>query len=411
MKLSLENKLKTINQPKVVPYSKDTAKTVEEFWDKFVAPHLPKTPKEIETYIKWYELLSRYCKDDEAVFAIRAFSTPCGGAKNYITLRRGFFTKTNHKYSFFYTDNYFAAYFLKMAKDGFVPDYEEFKECILSRKFPARFGPFDSKYEKKKAAYIINGKDPGFTVNGYKIAHIIDTGMNYDIGSKRFGLAEICEKYFPRDNYENWKLESDKYGDYYVRTLPNVDVEARDVLRAHFLRFACPLNYVLTPKKSCHICHKTRIIDIAEYPAFQQYAQEQFHKLFGSVYQKYLDELDIYEHTTLSDVGKSKINIEYDIMMAGTDELSEYARFIVDICEKNHRTASSYKSSVRSVMKEMNITDVDGLEKRIDEAIDYCTNEISVANKNNNKEKKKDYSNYRSALRKYKVYLTEKSFS
>ncbi len=407
MPTDLENKLKTINKPKVESYAKGEAKTIKEFWDKFVSPQLPKDKSEIDVYKRWFRLLLEYSKEEDSVFAIRCFSTPCGGSKNYITLRRGFLTKTNHKYSFFYTDNYFSAYFLKMARDGFCPSsLKEFKDCMLSRKFPARFGPYDSKYEKKKAAYIIDGKDPGFATNGYKIAHIIDTGMNYKVGKEKLGLADICAKYFPRGDYDQWNLESDCYGDYYVRRLDCSDNEARNLLKSHFLRFACPLNYILTPKKSCHVCHKRGISDIAEYPAFQQYARERFLDLFGSDYQDYLDELDIYELDRIDNPGDIEIDIEYDLMMSGSDEFSDYARFIVDRCGKSHGTASSYKNSVRKIMKQLHISSPDELEKRIDDAIDYCEKQKEYYKNIGDKNERKNYNNYTSALKKYKEYLS-----
>ncbi len=411
MKTELEKKLEKINQNKKVESYKKTdvpIGTIKEFWEIFVVPRLPKSD-EINVYKKWFALLNRYCNDEDAVFAIRCFSNTCGGSKNYKTLRRGFYTKTNHPYSFFYTDNYFAAYFLKMAMDGFVPEYEDFKACMLSRKFPARFGPHDSKYEKPKAAYAINGKDPGFGTNGYKIAHIIDTGMNYDVHGKQVGLAEICETYFPRGDYDDWKAETDSHGECYVRHLSGLDKEAHEILKAHFLRFTCPFNYVLTPKKSCHICHKNGINDIAEHPAFQQYAQEQFYKLFGEEYKKYLECLKIHSTSSVSDPGNFKIDIEYDILMTGTDQFADFARFVVDVCGKEHTTAQSYKSSINKVMKEMGISSVDELDARVDEAIEHCTNEINSAKMRGDKTVKRNYSNYRSALKKYKAYLEAKN--
>ena len=413
MKTELEKKLEQINRNKKVQSYEKTEEpigTIKEFWETFIVPRLP-GENQIDIYKEWFELLKKYCDDDDAVYAIRCFSNTCGGSKNYKTLRRGFYTKTNQAYSFFYTDNYFSAYFLKMAMDGYVPEYEEFKNCMLSRKFPARFGPHDSKYEKPKAAYAINGKDPGFAINGYKIAHIIDAGMNYDFRGKETGLAEICKTFFPRGDYNDWKEEVDSYGACYVRRLSDLNDEAREILKAHFLRFTCPFNYVLTPKKSCHICHKNGINDIAEHPAFQQYAREQFYKLFGEEYKKYLECLKIHGLSSMDDPGNFKIDIEYDTLMAGTsqDQFADFARFVVDFCDKKHATARSYKSSINNIMKQLDINSVDELDERVDDAIVLCTNEISNAKIQGNKKAKKNYSDYRSALKKYKSYLEFKN--
>ena len=67
MSLTLIDKLNTINKPPITSYSRDTAKTIEEFWDKFVTPHLPKTPQEIKVYTEWFELLLKYCNDPDIV--------------------------------------------------------------------------------------------------------------------------------------------------------------------------------------------------------------------------------------------------------------------------------------------------------------------------------------------------------
>ena len=91
-----------------------------------------------EIISQWCNLLYRYIDDSNVVFAIRKFGDR--GRNGDYDLRRGFYTLTNKDYSFFYTDNYFSAYFFKMAFDGFVPNYEEFKNLLISRKFPARFG-------------------------------------------------------------------------------------------------------------------------------------------------------------------------------------------------------------------------------------------------------------------------------
>lgn len=313
--MTLTEKLNSLSYPKLSPFSPDSATTVAEFWEKFVSPMLPKTQEEINVYIEWYKLLLRYCNDTDPVYVIRAFADRKG--KSDKALRRGFYTKTQKGYSFFYTDNFFAAYFAKMALDGFVPDYNEFKELMLSRNFPARFGPF-CQCEKEKAAYSIDGKkgkDPYIQSNGYKIAHIVDSGKDYSIRGNKYNLGDICELlgWFPRGDYDDWKKETDAHGEYYVRHLTVSDDIAKDALKAHFLRLACPLNYVLTPKPSCH---KALVKDIAEAPAFQQYAMEQFKKLFGTVYEEYLNHLMLCPTAPIKNPGDTVIDIEYDINFA-----------------------------------------------------------------------------------------------
>ena len=202
-----------------------------------------------------------------------------------------------------------------MAMDGYVPDYDEFKQAMISREFPARFGRYDSKYERVKAAYSIDGKkgrDPLFTKNGYKIAHIINAGKDFLIEGKTMTIQQICEIYYPRGKYEDWIIDNDKYGKFYVRYLDNINSKGKEILKAHFLRFACPLNYILTPGQRHH---ETKIKvygnDIAESPALQQYAMEQFKIIYGKLYDEYLSKLMISSLPHIDNPGNVVIGIDY----------------------------------------------------------------------------------------------------
>lgn len=65
-------------------------------------------------------------------------------------------------------------------------------------------------------------------------------------------------------------------------------------------------------------------------------------------------------------------------------------------------SASSYCTSIRKIMKEMSMNDLIDLDNSIDAAIDYCTNQMNDPQK---RADRKDYSNARSALRKYKEFM------
>ena len=134
-----------------------------------------------------------------------------------------------------------------MAFDGFVPNYEEFKNLLISRKFPARFGQ-SCRTERERAAFDICAKDPGINSAGYKISHIIDVGTGYWNGHYSSSISDICDRYFPRGDYSDWILRKDKYGPFYAREI-SVPQESKEYIKAIFLRMACPLNYILTPKK------------------------------------------------------------------------------------------------------------------------------------------------------------------
>lgn len=311
--MTLSKKLATINNPNIPGVVSGYSETIKDFWDDFIQPLLP----DKKVVINFYEMLLKYVNEPDAVYALRAFfNWKDNKVRDSKDLRRGFLNDTDLGYSFFYTDNYFAAYFFKMAKDGYVPDYEEFKMAMQTREFPARYGRHDKQYELKKAAYSINGakgKNPQIGNSGYKIAHIINVGEDYRINGITRSLTEICNLYYPRGEYDDWKLESCKFGDVYIRHLQGLNSEARDLLVAHFLRFVCPLNYILTPKTSCHTT-KVKVFrnDIAESKELQQYAMEKFKELYGAVYDEFLKKalFDTSKKMT-KDPGNYYVGIEY----------------------------------------------------------------------------------------------------
>lgn len=301
--IDLLTKLDGIGKPIVIEYVPVSCDSIEDFWEKFVKERLPKP----DVVFKWNNLLKRYVEEEDCVFAIRAFGNWESKKQDYEknkneALRRGFLTHTNINCSFFYTDNYFAAYFMKMALDGYVPKYDDFYNAMLTRKFPARFGRYDSEFEAKRAAYSLQGKDPGLNKGGYKLAHIVNVGKDYCYDNKRFTIGEICNNFFPRGDYNQWTLMSDAYGEYYARKLQiksETSHEARTFLKAHFLRFTSPMNYILTPKKSLHkTAVKVNGNDIAESIELQTYAMKKLRDIYGECYDQYLEDILYVEHKT-----------------------------------------------------------------------------------------------------------------
>ena len=367
--MTLEEKLQGIETPSIPEMERGTAGTIGEFWEKFIKPRLPQ--KEIME--KWFELLKDYTESDNPVFAIRNFSNP---EKTYKSkeqlqeLRRGFYNTTDAGYSFFYTDNYFAAYFEKMAIDGFVPKLNEFAEMLKNRTFPARFGSC-SAWERKKAAYDIvgkNGRDPGFRSAGYKIAHIVDCGKDYQCGNNCWGIAKICMDYFPRGGYDDWTEIQEGEQKYYVRHLSNRPQEAKEILIAHFLRFACPLNYFLTPKapkkkdKIVYVRCDKGIKDISEDDALQEYIMLQFLKLYGDVYVEYLSLLK-YSNELLfktkeeraqieEELASIEIGIEYGPMQIQHEEQEQHeVKKMQGIPKRREKTNKVSKDSKKTLTK------------------------------------------------------------
>ena len=331
--MTLEEKLKKINivdsESKLIPLKSGSKITIEDFWTFFIKPRLP-DPKVVKA---WSKLLINYTKEDDAVFVVRAFAGWCKKdreAKKDDELRRGFLTIPNNAtYSYFFTDNSFAAYFHKMALDGFVPSLSEFKVMMKERRFPAHFGRCCSM-ERDKAAYKIGATPvPPIGQDGYKISHVSDAGKFYSLNGKDcFSITDLSKIYFPRGKYSNWEYNS-KLG-CYVRNL-EVLPETRDILVAHFLRFINPFNHFLTPKaKHTHKNNTTGITtttiynkyfnflknedgyDIGEFKPLIDYVNERFEEdIYKDEYIEYKKRLLLPDDFFGKVNGDEVINIEY----------------------------------------------------------------------------------------------------
>lgn len=89
--------------------------TIKEYWESFTEPRLP----DKDVVLAWHKMLMEYCKMPGAFFAIRDGSS--AGKR-----RRGWLTKTNDDYSYFFADNDFACIIFKMVLQGYCPDLNDF---------------------------------------------------------------------------------------------------------------------------------------------------------------------------------------------------------------------------------------------------------------------------------------------
>ena len=283
--MTLVEKLKLINKPPIIPIQMGFAENSTELWNNFIFPRLPKK----DVVLHWHKILTEYIKRSDATFALRFYNT--APKSEYEKLRRGFLTRTDKGYSFFYTDNFHAAYYFKMALDEYIPSVEEILSAFNSRQFPARFGLITSK--EKELAAMLNKYNPGFTTAGYKIAHIYNVGTDYYSDGKFLSLSDIVEKYFPRGERTDWSERIDSYGKYFLRDLIVSD-EAKNYLVAEFLRFVHPFNYFLMPKMTGK---KTQAIwacpegckDAAEYTPLLDFVRNKFAEIYGDAYEEFLD--------------------------------------------------------------------------------------------------------------------------
>ncbi len=345
--MTLQEKLNAIREPRIPDIEVGSSETIAEFWDAFVAPKL--IPVE---YVRaWWDLLKRYVEEPNALFAIRTF----GNGRDWDRdLRRGFYNiVTNDTYRFFYTDNFFTAYFFKMAYDRYVPSYEDFKETMISRNFPARFGR-SQRSERDKAAISLAGKDPYIANAGYKISHIMNAGTDIWDGERLAKISDICEDYFPRDEYEDWTLHEDPSGSFYARDI-EVDEYGKELLKAHFLRLTCPMNFILTPKRNLQQLRvHVRLNDIGESEQLQKYAMKKYHEIYGSMYEEFLSKIAMKPGFDINEVdptGDFEVGIQYGARHALAPRPAQTA------ATRNSTQAQRTRTRVRASQSELDFRD------------------------------------------------------
>ncbi len=319
----LSEKLNSINKPKAesligkLPFGE--AATVEEFWDTFIVERLPKK----EIVLKWHKVLMEYVKCPNATFAIRGYASTGkkdkSGNTNYDGQRRGFLTRTNQDYSFFYADNFHLSYYLKMMLDEYVPTVDELVDTYNARRFPVHCGlvteieqPYSRKYPMRRCAMPL-GKQVGFGTLGYKIAHVLSVKENYSVDGKNIDFEPLCKQHFNAGDLEDWKLSNDAGGEYYLRDNFEVAPEARKYVVAEFLRFVHPFNYFFAPKSEKLGCSHTPVCkDIGEHKPLTDYVRSKFAELYGEAYWEFLD-LVMPEDMTEKPDGSAAIELEYGL--------------------------------------------------------------------------------------------------
>ena len=127
-KLEVEDKELDKTEMKIseIPFQTEEMKTLEEFWENFIAKRLPDT----KVAIAWHKLLMNYVDEDKVknhVFLLRY------GAQEG---RRGLLTQTTKNYSFVYADNEPAACHYKLIMRGCVPTLDALAEAYQKRNFP-----------------------------------------------------------------------------------------------------------------------------------------------------------------------------------------------------------------------------------------------------------------------------------
>lgn len=322
------------------PY-KGKANNISVFYNDFIEKRLP----DINVVKRWHEMLVEYCEMPGAVFAIR-------GGNTAGSLRRGWLTKTNQDYSFFFTDNDLATIIYKIVLDDYCPSKEEFYEFMTKfdypekipwlsknktipnlnyqnnqkRKFsfvPAHFGKYGGKtypdkHESEQNAFIINGPVCCLGSYGYKHSHIFNAGTGYCINGNTIGFKEIEGKYFTLGKIEDYKWDS-SLGNY-VRNNYYIPDDKKDeyksLIIACFLRFVDPINHFLAPStkgKIVYIDTANNIKkDIAEYVPLLDYIKTQYEIRFNKNYYKDFMKKVLAENNYTSTTGTTIIDAIYD---------------------------------------------------------------------------------------------------
>lgn len=245
---------------------------LEDFYNDCVKDTLP----EVEVVKKWHNLLKRYINDPEAVFFVRRYASGKDKEGKW-DIRRGFLTVFNN-IKLVYVDNFFAQYFYAMAKNGFVPGYDDFKQFILNRKMP--YGYSVVSLERDHQAYL-KGHTYPLNKNGWKHSHVFSANQN----DYNFNYKKIATTLFPKGEYDDFIIHDGS--DYPYRRVEQTILE-EDVkrMKAHFLRVVHPINYFLTPKVELQSSSEG-IKDIGEYPDMIALMKYNLNGLYGKVFAEY----------------------------------------------------------------------------------------------------------------------------
>lgn len=288
------------------------SRTISDFYTEYIEQTLPT----LESISHWDTILRRYIKEQEPILFIRKFGSV--SKKRYSLLRRGFLTKYSNDLGYVYCDNYLAQYFYTMAKEGFLPMYEDFKDSIIKRDFP--HGTRYTSQEKELMAFK-TGKPTRLNEKGWKLAHIIPVNMDYN----NFNYKEFSDELLARGERKDWVKEKGIH----VRPIQKkLNEEEKGQFFAHFLRVVHPINHFLVPlHKIEEGNYNGSVGELKELIDFIRFKQRE---RLGYLYESYQQAV-IFDNTKLetSHDGDKEINIHFDITRKVTKK-KIYEKLIID---------------------------------------------------------------------------------
>lgn len=310
------------------------AETIGEFYQTIVLPN------ELDEDIVrgWWDLLKKYCNPNDNKHFI-AFVRRYGNCRKDRKLqRRGFFSRYHDGSGYVFCDNSLADYFYTMAKARFVPDYEDFKNYILNRKFPCCVRGVREEYEaddKGNPLYQAYRYQPASKPRGLYCHWQTADGRQRE--NKMWYLAHMLDVDNPRDYPIEYKENSGRIfsqgkdrSDWCLHD--GVDFPYRDMggglcdddrklITAHFIRLVCPMNYFLTPQNCVgrrrfqRLEVKERMFKrgIQELPEMKMFVREKRLERYGEIFKQY-EELAMATNRQVNpemDLGAMVINLKY----------------------------------------------------------------------------------------------------
>lgn len=275
------------------------ASSVEDFYENCIISF---SQQNKESVLKWHHLLVRYVEAPESVLLSRLYESRKNNGK--WDTRRGMLTRMADGFSFAFATNFFARLIFTMAYCNYVPEYNDFKDMFLKKKFSLYSFMGTTDIEKKYSAFRAPVYNQQFYTHGWYLAHIIAVNDDEFAGYKNVDIKSILTP----GNVTDWK-ETPR--GYYLRQLDYIlSVADKKIVKAHFLRFLDPLNYFLVPSSS-HISDKK----IGENKQVLKFMRKKYFDLYQDDYKDFLIRAlapnNAIPKQDCSILGKIKIDVAY----------------------------------------------------------------------------------------------------
>ena len=291
------------------------AMTPEELYDKCISVVCPETKTITDAIIGWHELLLRYAWSDGAVLLTRLYESQKDATGEWDNRRNALTISQNYQYAF--CSNYFPRLILTMALNGFVPEYDDFWDMMVTnRDFYLSALRGMAPIEKRIAAYEIKPYKAEYYIPGWYLAHIASVNDMPYKGCNHLDIKTI----FKLGEEKDWQY--DKSLNCIVRRNDDeLNTLEKKLAVAHFLRLVDPMNYFLVPNRYNVLYRKVNPSDkspLGENAAVVRYMLVKAYERFGEAFKKFLEEalVDVnlnIECSQHENVATSKISADFAV--------------------------------------------------------------------------------------------------